>query len=119
MTEIPALTDRQYALAAAISKSPNKSPSEIAEVAKTFLGFLDPSTLTPSAPTVTMYWDKDEEYPYYRWYKGSIGYLHTPSCEVQGDRDEYTLEELQGEDEGYVRVPAGHVLPDAVKEAIA
>lgn len=119
MTEIPALTDRQYALAAAISKSPNKSPSEIAEVAKTFLGFLDPSTLTPSAPTVTVYWDQDGAFPYYRWYRGSIGYLHTPSCGVSVEQGSYTLEELQGEEEGYVRVPAGHVLPDAVKEAIA
>lgn len=118
MTEIPTLTDRQYALAAAISKSPNKSPSEIAEVAKTFLGFLDPSTLAPSAPTVTVYWDTDVAFPYYRWDRGSIGYLHTPSRGVSVD-EAFTLEELQSEEEGYVRVPAGHVLPDAVKEAIA
>lgn len=112
--------DRDTALNHAVSLALKGKidPEDVPSVAKGLLGFLDPSTLAPSAPTVTVYWDTDVAFPYYRWDRGSIGYLHTPSRGVSVD-EAFTLEELQSEEEGYVRVPAGHVLPDAVKEAIA
>lgn len=120
--------DRDTALNHAVSLALKGKidPEDVPSVAKGLLGFLDPSTLAPpafgarvEAPAVVVYWDTDVAFPYYRWYRGSIGYLHTPSHGVSVEQGSYTLEELQGEEEGYVRVPAGHVLPDAVKEAIA
>jgi len=94
------------------------APESVLAVAKAYLAFLDPSVTGVETPAITVYWDEDGDDSYYRFFKGTIGYVHTPNRGLRKNSD-YSEDELANGDGGYYSVPAGHKLPDAVKEAIA